>query len=167
MLSFVLACIDASKFCEGAYLAKTCTQCNPHDDIIDQATTATSKKGLRDLRVHADCPDDGDHAVAHVGLRTFRHPNVQTFRHPKQVGAASHGWCCMHEGERCKAETLFELHKLPAIINWGIERAGRQCTCTISHATKAMRESAGNNGRQSAAIWGNLCDRSDPQMKKP
>ena len=39
------------------------------------------------------------------------------------------------QGERCKAETLFELHKLPAIINWGIERAGRQCTCTISHAT--------------------------------
>ena len=97
---------DASKFCEGTYLAKTCTQCNPHDDIIDQATTTTSKKGLRDLRVHADCPDDGDHAVAHVGLRTFRHPNVQ-------VGAASHGWCCKHEGERCKAETPPELQKLP------------------------------------------------------
>ena len=33
---------DASKFCEVAYLAKTCTQCNPHDDIIELATSSNN-----------------------------------------------------------------------------------------------------------------------------
>ena len=33
---------DASKFCKGAYLAKTCTQCNPHDDIIELAASSNN-----------------------------------------------------------------------------------------------------------------------------
>ena len=48
---------DASKICEGAYLAKTCTRCNPRDDIIDQATTATSKQTLRGSTFFGSTPN--------------------------------------------------------------------------------------------------------------
>ena len=143
---------DASKFCEGAYLAKTCTQRNPHDDIIDQATTATSKQTLRGstslgrtpcarlmlkVPLHTLPPDSDTPGRPprrpDVGAQTFRHPDVgaasashaSAFRHPnfptKEGGAKQGG---------AKRSQMAKLD------------AGRQCTCTILHATATAITSA-------------------------
>ena len=71
---------DASKFCEGAYLAKTCTQRNPHDDIIDQATTATSKQTLRGSTSFGSTPITCMMVKVplHTDPSTSQHPDVPT-----------------------------------------------------------------------------------------
>ena len=126
---------DASKFCKGAYLAKTCTQCNPHDDIIELAASSNnSNKQANAAAIRGStifgCTPTARTMVIMPFIMLVSRSDIPTSR-PSDIPSKS----ALHEGERCKALTLFELNKLPAIINWGIERAGRQCTCTISHAT--------------------------------